>query len=213
MGRQSDNRRAKRRLMMLHKKGKLAESEKEQLYSDWTGELFKYKWLAKFSSFCKVVNGCFHNGFPIVCKKLWYNAWAFWPFFFVRRDIEGDPIPILNHERIHVRQQWDIHVTISLPLFILAVVSDMAGWFNPFLILMWIPFIPTILYGIEMTRSYRNLILREEENITLKMVRANTCFEREAISKQLNTEYLFDRKFWSVLAYTGISIFNNYGIK
>lgn len=213
MGRQSDNRRAKRRLMTLYRKGKLATSEKEQLYSDWTGELFKFKWLARFSSFCKVVNGCFHNGFPIVCKKLWYNAWACWPFFFIRRDISGDPIPILNHERIHVRQQWDIHVTISLPLFILAVVSEMADWFNPIWILMWIPFIPTILYGIAMIRSYRNLTLRGEENVTFTMVRANTCFEREAISKQLNAEYLFNRKFWAVLAYTGIPIFNNYGIK
>lgn len=209
----SDNRRAKRRLLLLHKKGKLATSEKEQLYSDWTGELFKFKWLARFSSFCKVVNGCFHNGFPIVCKKLWYNAWACWPFFFVRHDIEGDPIPILNHERIHVRQQWDIHVTISLPLFILAMVAEMAGWFNPIWVLMLLPFIPTILYGIEMIRSYRNLLFRGEEDINITMVRANTCFEREAISKQLNAEYLFDRKFWAVLAYTGIPIFNNYGIK
>lgn len=208
----SDNRKANCRLRTLQKKGKLSTSDKEQLYSDWTGELYQFKWLARFSSFCKVVNGCLHNGFPIVCRKLWYNAWACWPFFFVRRDIEGDPIPLLNHERIHVRQQWDIHVTFSLPLFIFAVCAELNGWCSPLWFVCWIPFIPSILYGMEMLHSYKNLKSRGEKNITFTMVRANTCFEREAISKQLNTEYLFNRKFWGVLAYTGIKMFRNYGI-
>lgn len=199
--------------MLLHRKGRLAESDKEQLYADVTGELYPFKFLAMLSSFLKVTNGCLHNGFPIVCKKLWYNAWAVWPFFFVRRDIEGDPVPVLNHERIHVRQQWDIHVTISLPLIIFAMVAEFLGWFNPLWIMACIPFIPTAVYGIEMLRAYRFLLSIKESNITFNKVRCNTCFEREAMSRQLNAEYLHGRKFWAVLAYTGISLFNNYGMK
>lgn len=208
----SDERRARRRLMTLHKKGKLAQSDKEQFYTDWVGNEFKYAWQAKLSSFLKVVWGCVHNGFPVMLDKLWYNAWACWPFFFVRKDMEGDPIQILNHERIHCRQQWDIHVSIGVPFVIIIGLLNYMGIMDSFLPALIAPFIPTVLYGVEMMHSVANLIGRGEKNITLNLIRANTCFERESISKQLNTEYLSNRKFWAVLAYTGIPLFRNYGI-
>lgn len=211
MSRMSEERRAKRKLLQLRKKGRLGQKV-EQLYADCTGTMHKKSYIARMYSFCKIIDGCMHNGFPIVVKHLWYNAWACWPFFFVRSNIEGDPIPLLNHERIHVRQQWDIHVAISFPLFVLFEILEFLGYSNIVWALLVLPFIPTIFYGIAMIFSYRNLLLRDTDRITFTMVRANTCFEREAISHQLNAEYLLNRKFMAVLAYTDIKKFRNYGL-
>lgn len=182
-------------------------------YADNLGHEYDYKWIAKFSSFCNVIAGCFKNGFPIVVNKLRYNAQAFYPFFFVRRDLKvDDPITTLNHERIHVRQQYDIHLLISLPLLILCGMSEMFGWFNVIWVLLMIPFIPTIVYGLEVIRSWVSLYLKKEPDITFQKVRENTCFEREATMRGPNAEYLFSRKFLAVIAYMGIKRFNNYGI-
>lgn len=213
----SDERRIRRHLLTRAKKGRLRKGETERFYVDNKGIEYPYKWEAKLSSFYNIIMGCFKNGFPIAVPKLWYTAWAFYPFFFVRKDLKvKDPIPILNHERIHVRQQRDIHLTISLPLVILCGFSEWFGWFNPFLLLCSVPFIPTILYGFEMLRSLRNLIANFEDDVidvTFHKIRENTCFEREAISHALNADYLFTRKFWAVLAYTGWKRFQNYGMK
>lgn len=213
MGRMSDERRARRILLNRAKKGKLRKGETENYYVDNKGIEYPYKWEAKLSSFCNIIGGCFKNGFPIVVPKLWYTAWAFYPFFFVRKNLKvKDPIPVLNHERIHVRQQRDIHLTISLPLIILCGLSELFGWFNPIYLFCSVPFIPTIVYGIEMLRAFRNL-LKIEEDITFNKVRENTCFERESISREPNADYLLYRKFWAVLAYTGWRRFQNYGTK
>lgn len=213
MGRMSDERRARRILLNRAKKGKLRKGETENYYVDNKGVEYPYKWEAKLSSFYNIVMGCFKNGFPIVVPKLWYTAWAFYPFFFVRKDLKvEDPIPVLNHERIHVRQQRDIHLTISLPLIILCGFAELFGWFNPIYLLCSVPFIPTIVYGLEMLRALRNL-LKIEEDVTFNKVRENTCFERESISRAPNADYLFTRKFWAVLAYTGWKRFQNYGMK
>lgn len=192
--------------------------DKVQFYVDNKGIEYDYKWVAKLSSFYNIIMGCFKNGFPISVSWLWYNAWAFYPFFFVKRNLQlKDPIPILNHERIHVRQQRDIHVLISIPLLIFSFFAEWFGWFNNLYLLCSVPFIPTFIYGIEMIRSYRNLALRkaigELDHITFTKVRENTCFEREAIMRGPNADYLFDRKFMAVLAYTGWKQFENYGFK
>lgn len=222
MSRMSDERRAKRILFTRAKKGRLRKGETENYYIDNRGIEYPYKWEAKLSSFYNLIAGCLKNGFPIVVPKLWYTAWAFYPFFFVRKDLKvKDPISVLNHERIHVRQQRDIHLTISLPLVILCVFAELFGWFNSIYLLCSVPFIPTILYGFEMLRSFRNLFERNMEqsfiemrtNITFNRVRENTCFERESISRAPNADYLLDRKFWAVLAYTGWKRFQNYGMK
>ena len=216
MKRMSDERRARRFLLNRYKKGKLRKSETESYYVDNKGIEYPYKWEAQLSSFVNVMEGCFKNGFPIVVPKLWYVAWAFYPFFFVRKDLKvKDPISILNHERIHIRQQRDIHLTISLPLLVISVCAELLGWFNSFYLLCIIPFIPNILYGFEMLRSFRNLFMHskdETKDITFNKVRENTCFEREAISRSPNGDYLLHRKFWAVLSYTGIKKFQNYGI-
>lgn len=213
MSRMSDDRRVRRYLMNRAKKGRLRKGEAEKIYADNKGIEYEYKWAAKLSSFFNIVGGCFKNGFPIVVPKLWYTAWAFYPFFFVRKDLKvKDPIPVLNHERIHVRQQRDIHITISLPIIILCGFAEMFGWFNPIYLLCSVPFIPTIIYGIEMLRSLRNLVANSENEVTFHRVRENTCFERESISRATNADYLFTRKFWAVLAYTGWKRFQNYGL-
>lgn len=196
------------------KKGRLRRGETEEAYADNRGIEYEYRWIAKLSSFFNVVNGCFKNGFPIVVPKLWYMAWAFYPFFFVRKDLKiEDPISVLNHERIHIRQQRDIHLAISLPLIILCGFAEWFGWFNPIYLLCSVPFIPTIVYGIEMLRAFRNIMVNSEDNVTFNKVRENTCFERESISRAPNADYLLHRKFWAVLAYTGWKRFQNYGMK
>lgn len=210
----SDDRYTRRYLMRRAKKGRLRKGDSEKCYADNLGVEYPYAWIAKVSSFYNIVMGCFKNGFPIVVSKLWYPAWAFYPFFFVRKDLKvDDPISVLNHERIHVRQQRDIHLTVSLPLLVLCGFAEWLGWFNPIYVLWVIPFIPTIVYGLEMLRSYRNLILTNADVITFATVRENTCFERESVSRGPNADYLLTRKFWAVLAYTGWKCFQNYGVK
>lgn len=210
----SDDRRAKR---LLARRG--STKDKVQEYVDNKGVAYDYKWVAKVSSFYNLVMGCFKNGFPIVVSWLWYNAWAFYPFFFVKKDLKvKDPITILNHERIHVRQQRDIHLVISLPLIILCGFAEWFGWFNPFLLLCGVPFVPTIAYGFEMVRTWRALLAQGVDGdemlpITFKTVRENTCYEREAIVRGPNANYLYERKFMAVLAYTGWKRFEKYGFK
>lgn len=203
----------RRILLTRAKKGRLRKGETESYFVDNKGIEYPYRWEAKLSSFYNIVMGCFKNGFPIVVPKLWYTAWAFYPFFFIRKDLKvEDPIPVLNHERIHVRQQRDIHLTISLPLIILCGFAELFGWFNTIYLLCSVPFIPTILYGFEMLRSFHNL-WEMNSPITFNKVRENTCFERESISRAPNADYLLHRKFWAVLAYTGWKRFQNYGVK
>ena len=214
MSRTSENRRIHRRLLRLSKKGRLRTGDTEKVYLDNKGMEYPFAFIARVSSFFNVLSGCFRNGFPIAVPRLWYTAWAFYPFFFVRRNLNVDnPIAVLNHERIHIRQQRDIHLTISLPLIVLCGFAEWFGWFNPLGVLWVIPFIPTILYGVEMLRSYRNLVANEIQDITFNKIRENTCFERESISRATNADYLFNRKFWAVLAYTGWKPFQKYGIK
>ena len=171
---------------------------------DNKGNEFDYKIAAKLSSFLNIMWGCTKRGFPVVVPYLRYNAWAFYPFFFIRKNVRKNfqqSLTLINHERIHVVQQRDIHVTISLPLVILCCLAEAFGWFNPFYLLCCIPFTPTILYGAEMIRSFHNLVIRETVSgspITFEKVRANTCFEREAISRSTNLDYLIQRKFWAV---------------
>ena len=207
---ESEARRIRRRYKTLARKGRVRE-EKEQMYADNKGQLYKYKFIARISSFYNIVVGCLHNGFPIAVPHLWYNAWAVWPFFFVRKNLDmKDPLPTLNHERIHVRQQWDIMVTFAPWILALCIYMEIKGM-APYPLIV-IPFLPTIFYGAAMVQSFINL-KRRGEATTFNEVRANTCFERESISKSLNYDYLHTRKFWAVLAYIGIKLFRNYGIK
>lgn len=187
---------------------------KEQVYADNLGHEYRYLWLAKFASFLNVITGCFRNGFPIVVKRLWYSAWAFYPFFFVRSDVpDSRAIETLNHERIHIRQQRDVHIIFSIPLLIVAILAELFGWFNPVYLWLTIPFVPTIFYGLEFIRVALTLHKTYEGKITAHVIRENTCYEREAISRETNAEYLYNRKFLAVLAYTGWKMFLNYGKK
>lgn len=203
----SENRRVRRYLLQHGERKDLGTT-----YADNLGHEYDYEWVAKFSSFCNVFFGCLKNGFPIVVTRLRYNAQAFYPFFFVRKDLKvDDPIAVLNHERIHVRQQYDIHILFSLPLLILSGVAELLGWWNPLWTLLVIPFMPTIIYGLEMLRVWISWMREDVAHYTFQEVRENTCFEREAVSRGPNADYLFNRKFMAVLAYTGWKIFEDYG--
>lgn len=185
------------------------------VYSDNIGVEYDYKWVASASSFFNLLFGCLKNGFPVAVSKLWYPAWAFYPFFFVRKKLDASvegTIAVLNHERIHVRQQRDLHILFSLPLFCVSFVCELFGWFNPLYFLVFVPFVPTFFYFIEMVRVCI-VMRRNGRKITFSTVRENTCFERESISRATNADYLFERKFMAVLAYTGWKRFQKYGIK
>lgn len=207
----SERRTIIRRHKTLAKKPNRVRVEQTQVYEDNLGNLYDYKWLAKMASCYNIFEGCLHNGFPIVVKWLWYNAWAFWPFFFVKANLQcEDPLPILNHERIHCRQQWDI-IIIFAPIFILwAFFSCVSGHGFP-MVTLSLPFIPTMFYCVDLVFSFFRL-KRNRRKITFQSLREETCFEREANAKALNYEYLHERKYMAVLAYTGIRLFRNYGV-
>ena len=48
--------------------------DKITTYADNVGHEYNYLWIARVSSFCNVLGGCFRNGFPIVVSHLWYNV-------------------------------------------------------------------------------------------------------------------------------------------
>ena len=197
----SDERRSKRRLLTLQRKGKLKRGETETLYADNNGKEYPNKYLAGLSSFLNILFGGFARGFPIVVPWLPYNAWAFYPFFFVRSRLNldtQDVIKTLNHERIHVTQQRDIHLTISLPLMIFFIIAEVNKWFNPLPYVLGVPFIPTILYGVDFLRKCKWVF---SETRPFSEIRETTCFEQEAIQNSSDMNYLFNRKFWAVLKY------------
>lgn len=181
-----------------------------ETYVDNRGAEYDYKWVAKVASFFNFAMGGFLSGFPILVKKLHYPAWACYPFFFVRRDLHvADPIPILNHERIHVVQQREMHTFISLPL--IAVSAFTTPW-----LLGLVPFVPSIVYGLEFLRVWMRMARLKalgeyEGNLSAQIIRANTCFEAEATSRATNADYLLHRKLFAELAYTGWRIFRKYG--
>lgn len=179
-------------------------------YTDNLGNVYDYKWVARIGSFFNLFFGCLRNGFPIAVPLLWYPAWAFYPFFLIRRNLRvKDPIPILNHERIHIRQQRDLHIVISFPLLVLSLFAWLNSWFNPLFLLVVVPFIPTLAYMLDFVVTWLKYVIKRE-NYTITKIRENTCFEREAISKCLNADYILERRFFAVIAYTDIKLFQKY---
>jgi len=116
-----------------------------EIFTDNRGNEFDHQIAATLSSLLNFFGSCCKNGFPVVVPFLWYGAWAFYPFFFVRGySTTQDPIALLNHERIHIRQQRDLHLWISIPLLVLSF------WIPR---LLWVvPFVPTIFYMVELLR-------------------------------------------------------------
>ena len=192
---QGEPTRAERRF--LQKRG----FKKGVMYADNMGNMYNYEAIAKLMSFIHILLGCLSNGFPIAVKHLKYDAWAFYPFFFLRIDIDPrSSATIINHERIHCRQQMEIHLCISLPI---AVILGILGkWIAiPFCI-----FIPTIFYYLDWIRC--SVLYRGKGRI---FIRKQVCFEREAESHSTNLDYLADRKWFSFLGYMGINKLNKFG--
>ena len=198
----SDERKAKRRLMTLHRKGRLRKGDTETTYADNNGVEYPNRASAKLSSFLNIAIGCFFRGFPVAVKWLPYNAWAFYPFFFVRKGLRlnvSDIITTLNHERIHVVQQRDIHVTFSLPYIVVLAVMEFSGIIGNVLpYLAMVPFIPTLLYGLDFIRV---VATTDISGMGFSDIRKLTCFEKEAIENGGDQTFLFSRKFWNVLKY------------
>lgn len=198
----SENRKIRRHHLTMLRKGRGVRKNIGETYKDNRGVEYDYKFIAQLSSLYNFVCGCLKNGFPIAVPKLWYLAWAFYPFFLVRRDLQvRDARVVLNHERIHIQQQRDLHVCVSLPIILLWVVGSATGRFDASWLIPFVPFIPTIFYIMDLVNTWRKLLANDEPNITLFKVRMNTCFEREAVINQNNMDYILHRKFMGVLKY------------
>lgn len=173
---------------------------KDKLYEDNSGNIYYTKIQARLSSFIRMILGCLQNGFPICSKYIKYPAWAFYPIFVMKSNLGADPLMIINHERIHCRQQFEIHLCISLPLLIIL------GFFGIWKMCLLLPFIPTILYYIEWLRV--SIIYKGKGR---KFIRKQICFEREADMHSTNAEYLATRKWFAWLGFTGIKLFRKLG--
>ena len=143
----------------------------------------------------KIIYG-FKYGYVIYTNRWWYGGWSFYPFIILNR--KSATSTTLNHERIHIRQQIDIHVTFSIPLFIVCIIAWILG-FNPIYLGIWIPFLPTIIYGIDMLYTWKKLY--NGTKIPFSKIRQSTSFEKEAMVNASNRNYISVRKFWSVLLY------------
>lgn len=175
----------------------------EKGYVDVVGNYYNSKTAAKLSSFLAIMAGCMRNGFPVVRKNMRYAGWAFWPFFFIHARTDTSAVrDTINHERIHIRQQWDTHRLISFPALIVMLAFEVYGYSIPLLAYFILPFVPTIVYGLDMLRV---LIFwkKSKGKITFLGLREGTCFETESKAHQLNDDYLKDRKFLAVLKYIG----------
>ena len=174
---------------LLWRKGKRKYIDKE--YRDNKGGFHSFRWESNFASLFYFLSGCFKNGFPICVKTFWYPAWAFYPVFIIsaRLDVE-DARPILNHERIHIRQQRDLHIVFGIPLVILSF------WYP--ILLVFIPFIPTIFYLFDVIR----VVLFQKRNWkNFREIRSLTIYEMEANRYSYDFSYLERRKFFAVLNY------------
>jgi len=187
----SDNRFTRRYLLRRGDRKNL-----DQVYIDNRKVEYDYKWAAILSSFVNFFGGCLKNGFPVVVKRLWYSAWAFYPFFFVRGNIQAKTaIQVLNHERIHIRQQRELHIVFSIPLIILSF------WYAG--LLVFVPFVPTLFYLVDFVRVWNKYVLfaKQIRVYSASDLRKLTCFETEANNCMLNADYLLHRKFFSFLNY------------
>lgn len=144
----------------------------------------------------KIING-FKYGYVIYTNRLWYGGWSFYPFIFLNKN-SANPTT-LNHERIHIRQQMDIHVTFNIPIFIICIVAWVFRLFNPIYLGIWIPFMPTIIYGADMLYTWKKLY--NGTKMPFSKIRQDTSFEKEAMINAPNRNYINVRKFWDVLLY------------
>lgn len=198
---QSENRRIKRYLLCRSKKGKLRSAPKELDYLDNIGVPYKYKAIAAMSSFYNVFSGCLKNGFPLYAPWLPYNAWAFYPFFFIKKGVTLDNIrSLVNHERIHIRQQRELHLLVSLPLLVFAAVGEHLSLFNPIWVLLVVPFVPSIFYLMDIFRVVI-LAAMNGDRLSFSSLRRKTTFEKEATLCSYETNYLCSRKPFSFIKY------------
>jgi hypothetical protein len=187
----SENRRTRRYLLRKGGTKNLGE-----IYVDNKGIEYDHKWAAKLSSLWNFIIGGLMNGFPIVVPVLWYQAWAMYPFFFVRRDINiGKAIDVLNHERIHAKQQLETILLFGIPLLMGCI------YYQSFSYLVMLPFIPSYLYLLDMARVITEDVIKNRRVLPLQKYREKTCFEQEAVNCSRNPGYIIHRKAFNFINY------------
>ena len=167
------------------------KGDTQEHYIDNRGQEYDYKWVAKVASLINFISGGFQSGFPVLVNKLRYPAWAFYPMFFIRRDLKVEnPIHILNHERIHIKQQRELIGAITPLLIILAFLGSWA-W------VLLIPFIPTVAYWLNVIY----VIITCGKILKYSEIRRRTCFEIEAERFASDKDYLLHRKVFHNLRF------------
>lgn len=119
-----------------------------------------------------------------------YQAMSFWPVIFARKSAKYLQGYVVNHESIHLHQQFEVLV-VSIVLGLMIVFSlDLAWWWifaSLFLFYTWYGIeylIRLCLYGNHQ-EAYRNI-----------------CFEQEAFTYQMDYNYLpKDRKAFACVKY------------
>lgn len=67
----------------------------------------------------------------IFVRKLNYGAMTLFPFIFIRKDIPPERLSVLiNHERIHIRQQLELLIFIFYLLYLLNYLINLIRYRN-----------------------------------------------------------------------------------
>ena len=67
------------------------------------------------------------NGIVIVFPRLWVNAMALFPFIIVKSKADSNDEVLLNHERIHLRQQLEL---LIFPFYLLYFINYLLNRFK-----------------------------------------------------------------------------------
>lgn len=166
----------------------LRGSRHECMYGSLSGREYYTKCGAKIDSFLTVIFGCFKYGFPIHLP-IKTDGLAFYPLIVLNDKLSKKTYQrVITHERIHIRQQMDIHLLFTLPLFIILCLAEFFGDFSEYWVYPLLLLIPQVFYLISMIPALIQCKMKGEK-VTWTSVRENTCFEREANAHCMNDNY------------------------
>lgn len=123
----------------------------------------------------------------IRAPKNWFAAFTVYCFIFVRNDVKVTPL-LLNHERIHTRQQIEVFALAVLVMFPLCVFVGLSWW--------WLLATPAAFFVLYFICWLIEILLPPYDRAY-----SNICFETEAYYNENNPDYLQTRKPFAFLLY------------
>ena len=118
-----------------------------------------------------------------------YKAMTLWPLLFIRKNASVFAEVDYNHEKIHGRQQIEVHIVVGSILLTLASIGLISFWWvlcTPLSYFLWYIieyFIRCLAYGNNNV-GYRNI-----------------SFEQEAYNNECDFCYLHNRKLYAWIKY------------